>query len=241
MLVEARRRAGRDDVRVLHHRRAVRQREHLLEAVRDVNYRHTLVAERPEHAQQERDLVLGQRRGGLVEDEQLHVADERAPDHHEPLIRGRQRCGGTAQIPLEPDPLADGLCRTHHLPPAHPPEPGRVVPDEHVLGRAEGGRQRELLGNHLDPEPHGMSRRLVAHRLPLPEEIAAVRLVLAGDDLRQRRLAGAVLADEPENLRPADVDRDVVEGDDARELLAQAPGFEERWAASVRPGLGHRP
>ena len=135
VLVELCGRAGRDDARVLHHRRAVGEREHLLESVRDVNYRHAVVAERAEHAQQERDLVLRQRGGRLVQDEQPHVADERAPDHHQPLIGRRERAGGLAQVRLQADALADRLGRAHHLAPAHPPEPGRVVPDEHVLGR----------------------------------------------------------------------------------------------------------
>ena len=58
--------------------------------------------------------------------------------------------------------------------------------------------------------------------LPLQQDLALVGLVEPVEDVHQRRLAGAVLAEERVHLAAADVEVDVVVGDDARELLADA-------------------
>src|SRR5918995_1215114 len=53
-----------------------------------------------------------------------------------------------------------------------------------------------------------------------PVELARIRLVVAGEDLDQRGLAGAVVAEQADDLVPSDVEVDVVERADAAERLA---------------------
>ena len=48
---------------------------------------------------------------------------------------------------------------------------------------------------------------------------AAVRLIHAGDEVHERRLAGAVLADQRVHLAAPDLEGDVIDGPDAREGL----------------------
>ena len=62
----------------------------------------------------------------------------------------------------------------------------------------------------------------------------------AGEDLQERRLAGAVLAEQAEHLAGPHVERHVVERGDADEALAEALDFEQRprgaaGAAVLRP------
>src|SRR6185369_7311949 len=64
--------------------------------------------------------------------------------------------------------------------------------------------------------------------------VAAVR-VDAGEDLEQRRLAGAVLAAQAEDLAGARLERGAVERDDAAKALADAAHDEARGLA----GRGH--
>ena len=57
---------------------------------------------------------------------------------------------------------------------------------------------------------------------PAMQDPPGVRLVDAGQDLHQRRLAGAVLADQPDDLAAADLDRDVLQRMHAGEALVDA-------------------
>ena len=52
-------------------------------------------------------------------------------------------------------------------------------------------------------------------RLAADEDLAAGRLDHAGEDLDQRRLAGAVVADQPDDLAAVDVQADAAERVDA--------------------------
>ena len=65
--------------------------------------------------------------------------------------------------------------------------------------------------------------------------VPTVRLVVAAEDLEQRRLAGAVLAEEGEHLAGPHVERDVVERLDVGEGLADVADLEDAGAAG---GLG---
>src|SRR3546814_5075140 len=50
--------------------------------------------------------------------------------------------------------------------------------------------------HHADAGGDGVARRADRHRPPVDEDLAAVGLVEAVEDAHQRRLAGAVLADD---------------------------------------------
>ena len=84
-----------------------------------------------------------------------------------------------------------------------------------VLPRVEHPDQAEVLVDEADA---GIARGLpVAERERLAVDPRLRRrrvgLVVAGEDLDQGRLAGAVLADERMHLTRSDVDADVVQGD----------------------------
>jgi hypothetical protein len=59
---------------------------------------------------------------------------------------------------------------------------------------------------------------------------AVVGLVGAGEDLDQGRLAGTVLADQRVNLAPAQLERDAVQCQDARESLRDLLDVEDDGA-----------
>ena len=84
----------------------------------------------------------------------------------------------------------------------------------------EVGEERRLLVDDRDPgvaRVGGPAER--RPRAPSIEQPAAVGRVDAAEDLDERRLAGAVLADERVGLAGVEIDRDVVERVDRAEGL----------------------
>ena len=90
--------------------------------------------------------------------------------------------------------------------------------------------------------------RVELHRPPLDQDLPAVGLVDAGQDLDQGRLAGAVLADQGGHAAGPKREFGPFQGCHARKQLADAAQFEKRGAVHasgprrVRParGAGHR-
>ena len=69
------------------------------------------------------------------------------------------------------------------------------------------------------PSERAWSTERIVCLVAVDEDPAAVRALVAGQDLDQRRLARAVVADEPEHLALAEVHRDVDERGDRAEAL----------------------
>ena len=110
--------------------------------------------------------------------------------------------------------------------------PQRLAPDEHVLRHGEVGEQRRLLVDDGDAGRPGRGRA-VQRDLPAGHvERPAVRLVHPGEDLDERRLARAVLADQRVHLAGAQLDRAVDQGADRAERLGGVPQREHRLAVA---------
>ena len=80
--------------------------------------------------------------------------------------------------------------------------PHHAVPEEDVLGDREVGRERRLLRDRRDALAQRLGRVAEARRLARRTDLAAVGLHLPREDLQQRRLARAVLADAARAPRP---------------------------------------
>ena len=78
----------------------------------------------------------------------------------------------------------------------------RRPPEERVLGHRHPGRRRRLL-RHDGDEPRELRARQLAHASPVEDDLARERQE-PGDRAKQRRLAGAVRADEREPLPVGD-------------------------------------
>ena len=82
---------------------------------------------------------------------------------------------------------------------AGPDEPA-LVAEPDVLADREVGQQGLLLEHHADAVPRGIGGAAQDDRLAAEEDSAGVRLIDPGQDPHQGRLAGAVLADQPDHL-----------------------------------------
>jgi hypothetical protein len=79
--------------------------------------------------------------------------------------------------------------------------------------------QGQVLVDGVDAEAAGVVDRPQHHLLPADEDAAGVGLVEAAEDLDQGRLAGAVVADQPQHLAPAEAEVHVAQGGDPAEPL----------------------
>src|SRR4029077_10037755 len=104
----------------------------------------------------------------------------------------------------------------------------RLAAEVHVLDDVEVVAESEILIHDLDPEPAGVLRAVAVNLAPLEQDLAAVGRVCPGDALDQRRLAGAVVADERHHLAGADLEVDVAQRLDGAEGLGDAAKLEER-------------
>ena len=98
-----------------------------------------------------------------------------------------------------------------------------LATEEHVLHDVEVVAERKILVHDLDPEPRRVLRRVYGDLAPLEDHLAAVRPVCAGDALDERRLAGAVVADERHDLARPDVEIDLRQSLHRAERLGDVP------------------
>ena len=99
---------------------------------------------------------------------------------------------------------------------------GVLVAEVDVLGDGEAVDDVELLVHGRDAHAERGDGGGDGGRLALPDDLAAVGLVRAGEDLDERRLARAVLPEDAVHLAGDDVEVDAAQGDDTRERLGDA-------------------
>jgi hypothetical protein len=89
--------------------------------------------------------------------------------------------------------------------------------------------------HHRDAGVERIARRVELDRLAPQPDLPAVRTVEAGEDVRQRRLAGAVLAEQRVDLAGGRLEVDVLVGDDGGEALGDPPQRDcGRWRGGLR-------
>ena len=117
--------------------------------------------------------------------------------------------------------------------PGDQPAAARIAGEHRdVLGHGHRVDQAEILMDEGD-------RQLLGDRIDraaAQPDLAAVGAVHARQDLDQRRLAGAVLAQQSVDLAGPHLEVDGIERERAGEALGQPPDLEQRWLR-----LGHGP
>src|SRR5262249_52598227 len=132
------------------------------------------------------------------------------------------------------------------------PGHGVLEAEEDVLEHRPVWNERRLLGDQRHAVRKGVAGRPVGHLAAVDPELTLIRPVDAGDDLAERRLAGAVLADQRmdrplhdaqvdagECLHAAEALRDAANlGVEGRSVVhAGTRGARERraWGSTARP------
>ena len=184
-----------DEAAVAEHRNLVGDLEQLAHLVGDVDDALALAFERADDLEQVLDLALSQRRRRLVHDQNVGIVGHRLGDlDHLPVGDGEiahlcfrvdrdvesfeQRLGALAHLVVTNE--AEGV--------------ERLAPNPDILGHRHEAHQVELLMDHGDAILKRIERRMELDFLALEFERAGIGRVDSGDDLHQRRFAGAVLA-----------------------------------------------
>ena len=168
-------------------------------------------------------------RGGLVEQEQRRLVDERAGELEAPLHAAGELAGpAAARLPQ-----LDQLEHLADAPPAAPDEHPEQRRDEvDVLVRGEVGVERELLGHVADllaGRPAEAARVLAQHL-----DFAVIGVEGAGDHPDRRRLAGARRADDAEDRAGRHREVDAEHAGAVAEVAGRVAEDHERLAADGR-------
>ncbi len=154
----------------------------------------------------------------------------------------RQPAAFRGRVDVDPQPLQMRLGLARHRPPAHDAGTvGRLVAEEHVLGHAQRRDDRQLLVDHADAGGQRVAGGAEMHRPPVDAHLAVIAGMDAGDDLHQRRLAGAVLADEAMHLAGQQREVDARQRGHAAERLADPGQLQDRLASARWRALAHVP
>ena len=115
--------------------------------------------------------------------------------------------------------------------------PDRLHAEHEVPRDAHLRQDREVLVDGGDAAGEGVARRGEDDRLAVDEHGALVGPLEAGEDLDQRRLAGAVVAEQADHLAGTDADRHVGERHHRAEELRDGAGFDDRASSWPPPSL----
>ena len=228
---------GRDGGAAADDRDVVGDRQHLVELVRDEQHREALGLELAQVVEQLVDLLRHEHRGGLVEDEDPGAAVEHLEDLDALAL-------ADAEVGDQPVGLDAEAVRRGELGDAPPGGPAvehhaaraRLAAEHDVLEHREVVGEHEVLVHHADAGGDGVAGAAEAHLPAVDADRALVGPLHPVEDLHQRRLAGAVLADEGVDGAGAHAQVDVAVGDHAREALGDAGQLD----GHVRDGRGGR-
>ena len=116
---------------------------------------------------------------------------------------------GSMRAPTRPSSSSARRCRSRQS--TRPQRPVRSSAERDVLRDRQLAEQRGLLIDRRDAERLRGRGREPRERLAIERDLTGVRLHRAGEDLDERRLAGAVLADERVDLAGAQLERRALE------------------------------
>src|SRR5262249_47734435 len=119
------------------------------------------------------------------------------------------------------------------------PETARRIGNADIVRDRQVGKQRQLLEDAHDPGAVGRERVREARLGPVIADRALVGLDDAGDDLDQRRLAGAVLAEDGVDRAWVAGEVDLLERAHAAVALADPGELQDRGRAARILGSEH--
>ena len=226
---------------VAQHHHAIGDLEHLIEPMRDVDDADPAVAQAAQSNEQARHLVGGQAGGRLVEHEDLRLRSQRARDRHQRLLGPAEALDAHIRVDVSVEHIK-GSCGA---PPRRPPVDQAAAPriaegEADILGHGHPVDQAEVLVDERNRQATQRAGRVVSAEL----DAAGIKRVNAGEDLDQRGLARAVLAEQRQDLAGAKLEVHVIERQRAPEALGYASEFQHRCALragrSIRRQSGRR-
>ena len=175
-------------------------------------------------------VLVVEGRGRLVEDQQLHALRQRLRDLDQLLLADADVLDLGGRVLLQADAREQLLRLLVGLVPVDEADRALdLVVEEDVLGDRQVRAERQLLVDDDDALRLAVAQVVEVHGLVLEDDLALVGAgrVDAGEHLHEGGLAGAVLAADRVDLAALDLERDVLQGLDARERLRDGPHLED--------------
>jgi hypothetical protein len=195
------------------------------------------LAQAPDEVEHQRALAHAHRRQRLVEQQDARIRVDRARDGDRlPLATREPRDGRLHPGDLDAD-VGDRLSRAlaHRAVVEQPVRMDDLAVEEDVVEDAQLVDQRKVLVDGVDAERAGMHDGAELDRLAVEVDRPRVRLVVAGEDLDQRRLAGPVVAEQPEHLAVLEMEVDGAQGGNRTEALGHALHAQDLGHGQVSP------
>jgi hypothetical protein len=208
--------------------------EHVRHAVADEDDGDAAVAQAPDQVQHLGNLAHADRGGRLVHQHELGIREPRARDRHGLALPAGHLADQIARPGLRLELGEElGRARVHRAvveEPERPEGPLRLAPEEDVRGCCQVVAERQILVDDLDPLGASIHRLVEMARAAIEADLALGRREVAGDDLDERRLAGAVVAHEAQHLAGLEVDVHALQRLDRPEMLGDAAQLEDGHA-----------
>ncbi len=192
-----------DELTVAQHRHPVGQPHDLVELVRDEDDGDTARREPADLLEQRLRLAHRQHGGRLVHDQHPGVAADRLGDLDHLLVGHRQGIDARIGVDVDMQRFEQGARLVVHFAGAEEAATVDLAAQEDRIHHPQMLGEVELLVDEDDAHALGLPVGRQRHGLAVINDGARGRLLEARQDLHQRRLAGAVLADDGVDPRPA--------------------------------------
>ena len=162
-------------------------------------------------------FLRGQHGGGFVQDQDIRPAVQHLDDLQGLLLGDGHIAHQLVGVHVEAVAVADLPHLAAHFLQVQPAT--AFQPQHDVFGRGEHVHQLEMLMDHADAQVERVVGRGDGDLFAVDEDLAAVGEVDAGEHVHQCGLAGAVFAQQGQDLALVDGQRDLVVGHDGAESL----------------------
>ena len=174
---------------------AIGNRDHFIQLVADEDDGFALIRHLLEGLEKAFGLLRREHGSRLVQNENLRTAVEHLDDFDSLLLAHRELpnlgLGINGQAILVADARHLGIDLV-----VLSTKLTSMEAQDNILGHGLHGHQHEVLMDHAHPGGNGVARRIEAHALTVDEDFALIRVIETGEDIHQRRLAGAIFAQQ---------------------------------------------
>ena len=237
---------GADVLAIAHDGDLVGDAQNLVHLVADVDDADALIPQIPNDAEQGLHLALGQRAGGLIQNQHLAVGRHRLGDFHQLHLRDAQAAQALLGVKIHVHLFEQRLgVAVHGLVVYHRDGAqhllGGISTHVDVLRHRALGDGLQLLMHHGDAQVECLQGVVDVHGLSLVDDFALIHLINAKHALHQRGLAGAILAHQGVHGTGAQLKLSIVQRLHTGERLGHIAHFQAVFAhrrASLHIGEG---
>src|ERR1700733_3857609 len=212
-----------DDGAMVENEEAVDQADHGLHGVLDDGDGHAVAGEPLNHGDDLVGLVMSEAGQGFVKQQDARLPGERAGQFHQPQFLGREFAGDTPGDIRQADPGNRFCCQ---LPGFNVRSGPDVSADYHIVGYRHPPERTHDLEGSADTRFAEFVRLAVRHVAAVNENFAPIRPQEAVEQIEHRGLAGAVGADNSEDLVSPQFEADIPDGLQPTESTRQVADLE---------------